>query len=161
MWKRIAALAAVTVIILAALAGCGGRLSAREYYDALYANCDKYIAAMNEIKALYPNVSNGEISIDSAAAESACKSAEDALDSFSELKPPKKFEDKHKTLLDTVKLEKEYVAGLRKAFYATTAEGFIKFAKEAGTAFSETPVDKQFTAVFRSLLAEVAEAAGV
>lgn len=162
MTKRInALLVAVLLPITLIFTGCGKRLTEQEYFDQLYANFKEYLAAMEEIDTVQTDVSSSqEIMLEQTKATSICKKAEQALNKFDKMKPPERFDDRHKTLLSSVELEKEFVRAAQKVLTARTPSEYEQYSVEASMVFADVPVEQQFTAVFAELLLEVQSAVG-
>lgn len=156
MTKRITALL-IAVIIPAALifSGCSKRLSAKEYYDQLYANFKEYTAAAGEIATVQDGIKNGAAT-DSlrAQATEGCKKAMTALEKFDKMNPPKMFSDKHKKLVEAVDLEKKFKTASEKLLIATNSADEAAATSELSAVFSSVPESQQFPALFVSLLPE-------
>lgn len=160
--KRIAALIVAVVLPIALiLTGCGKRLTEREYYDELYADFKEYAAALEEIDTVQADVaSSQEKMLELTKAADICEKAEKALEKFDKINPPDSFAEKHKTLLEAVKHEKEYVRASRKVLAARTPFEYEQYSIEAAMVFANVPEEQQFAPVLSALLSEVKTAAG-
>lgn len=156
MTKRIIALL-LAVIIPAALifTGCGSRLSESEYRDALWENFKEYAAALEEFEAVQADVSSSqEKMLEQTKATEICEEAEEILERFKKLNPPKSLSEKHKELVSAAELELKYIRVLKTVLSARTPAEREEYINEAAQVFSGVPEEKQLPAVLSGIVAE-------
>lgn len=160
MIKRIAAVFLAAMMIFA-LGGCGKALSEREYFDALSAGFDEYIAALNEMETIRADVtSSQEIMEEHTKATEICERARAALKKLSSPKPPAKFAAQHKKLLTALEMEREYVDAVHKVLTARTPDEMYDYTGEVQNVLMKLPEDKQLGAVYKELITEVKNSLG-
>lgn len=158
--RYIALLIAVIIPAALILSGCGKRLTAKEYYEELYADFKEYAAAVKEIELVRPNVtSSQEIMVEQTKATEICEKAAKALEKFDKINPPKQFAEKHKAFLEAVELEKKFVSATEKVLTARTPAEAEQYATEATMVLAGVPEEKQFAALLLNLISEAKAAA--
>ena len=157
MYKRIIALL-LAVMIPAALifTGCAKeRLSEKEYSDALYENFKEYAAALEEMENVQADVSSSqEKMLEQTKATEICEKAEEILERFGKLNPPKRFKEKHKMLVSAAELELKYVRAVKTVLTARTPAERAQYINEAASVFSGVPETQQLPAVLSEIAAE-------
>lgn len=158
--KRVVALI-IAVIIPAVLVftGCAKeRLSEKEYSDVLSDSFKEYAAALEEMETVQADVSSSqEKMLEQTKATEICENAEEILERFATLKPPKSFSEKHKELVAAAELELKYVRAVKKVLTARTPFEREQYINEAALVFSGVPESQQLPAVLFEIVAEVGE----
>lgn len=108
------------MIAVLLLSGCGGRLSAEEYRDALKSQWNEYVSAqmdiVGDIQAL------DEDGTLFAEFEEHCKGFEKAMDGFGKIQPPNGMDYRHDLLLEALDNEREWLSAVRALTAADTPE---------------------------------------
>lgn len=120
------------MIAVLLLSGCGGRLSAEEYGDALKSQYKIYGSAQMDIVGDIRALDEGGTL--PAGFEEHCKSFEKAMDGFGKIQPPNGLDYRHDLLLEALDNEREWLSAVRALTAADTPEDIERAEQRIMTA---------------------------
>lgn len=177
---KAALLLAVLISMLTFTAGCAGISSESSYSEPQYSDIvysGEPLTTMeyyNELMSLFRDFSDAMEAIPFSnerqtvskmkpywnEAKTQCQRAREALDKFTELHPPEKYEKKHKELLSKIAQEKRIIDSEERFLTASNYFALKRYGKEM-TETMDIPVEQQFSRTWMLLVMDLKSELGL
>lgn len=122
----------------------GEPLTTMEYYEALRSLFSDFSDAMGAIPFSKERQTVAKMKPYWNEAKTQCQRAREALDKFTELNPPEKYDKKHKELLSKIAQEKHIIDSEERFLTASNYFALKRYGKEMTEAM-DIPVEQQFS----------------